>query len=147
MKDRDRYLKTIEWSEEDQCYIGRCPGLMLGGVHGDDEAKVVKELSEVVDEWIATLKQDREPLPPPTASKRYSGKFVLRVGEDLHRALALRALQAGQSLNNYSVNVLLHTVIGDLETNQTVKVHKSGRVAEKPGRTAVAYTQSRKSSR
>ena len=22
MKERDRYLKIVEWSEEDQCYIG-----------------------------------------------------------------------------------------------------------------------------
>ena len=34
MKKRDRYLKMVEWSEEDRCYVGTCPGLMLGGVHG-----------------------------------------------------------------------------------------------------------------
>ncbi len=62
---------------------------MLGGVHGDDETKVFQELSEVVDEWIATLRRDRKPLPPRTAGKHYSGKFVLRVGEDLHRALTV----------------------------------------------------------
>lgn len=126
-KDRDRYLKIVEWSEEDQCYIGRCPGVMLGGVHGDNEAKVLRELSEVVDEWIATLKQDRKALPPSTAGKRYSGKFVLRVGEDLHRALAVRSLQAGQSLNNYSVNVL-RSAIGDesVPIHTTIKTDKSG---------------------
>jgi predicted HicB family RNase H-like nuclease len=135
MKNRDRYLKIVEWSEEDQCYIGRCPGVMLGGVHGDSETKVIQELSGVVDEWIATLKQDRKPLPPPTAGKRYSGKFVLRIGEDLHRALAVRALQAGQSLNNYSVNVLLST-IGDESgwpTHTTLNTGKSGKfVPAKP---------------
>ena len=30
MKKSDRYLKIVEWSEEDQCYVGTCPGLMLG---------------------------------------------------------------------------------------------------------------------
>ena len=33
-KASDRYVKLVAWSEEDQCYIGRCPGLMFGGVHG-----------------------------------------------------------------------------------------------------------------
>ena len=37
MKAGDQYLKIVEWSEEDGCYVGTCPGLMLGGVHGDDE--------------------------------------------------------------------------------------------------------------
>jgi predicted HicB family RNase H-like nuclease len=134
MKHRDRYLKIVEWSNEDQRYIGRCPGVMLGGVHGDDETKVFQELSEVVDEWISTLKRNHKPLPPPTAGKKYSGKFVLRVGEDLHRALAVRALQAGQSLNNYSVNLLLKTIGPEtvLEDNRsTVTTDGSGRFMTK----------------
>ena len=36
MKSSDRYLKLVEWSDEDGCYVGRCPELMLGGVHGSD---------------------------------------------------------------------------------------------------------------
>jgi hypothetical protein len=39
-KPSDRYLKLVAWSEEDQCYVGRCPDLMLGGVHGSDETAV-----------------------------------------------------------------------------------------------------------
>ncbi len=35
-KTSDPYVKVVAWSEEDQCYIGRCPGLMLGGAHGSD---------------------------------------------------------------------------------------------------------------
>jgi hypothetical protein len=36
MKTSNHYLKIVEWSEEDQCYVGTCPGLMRGGIHGDD---------------------------------------------------------------------------------------------------------------
>ena len=39
-KKNDRYLKVVEWSEEDGCYVGTAPGLILGGVHGKDEVKV-----------------------------------------------------------------------------------------------------------
>ena len=46
MKLSDKYLKIVEWSEKDQCYIGHCPGLMMGGIHGEDETKVYKELCE-----------------------------------------------------------------------------------------------------
>ena len=66
-KTSDRYVKIVAWSEEDQCYIGRCPGLMLGGVHGSDERAVYAELCEVVDEWIRLHESQRWPLPEPTS--------------------------------------------------------------------------------
>jgi predicted HicB family RNase H-like nuclease len=40
------------------------------------------------------------------AGKNFSGKFILRTSPELHRALALRALQAGDSLNNFVVKKL-----------------------------------------
>jgi len=106
MKTSNQYLKIVEWSEEDQCYVGTCPGLMLGGIHGDDETKVYKELCQAVEEWIGIYQEDREPLPESTAGKEYSGKFVVRVGRDLHKALAIGALRHGESLNSYCVNLL-----------------------------------------
>lgn len=106
MKPSDRYLKIVEWSQEDQCYVGTCPGLLLGGVHGDDEAKVYRELCQVVAEWIKVHEEDAHPLPPSTALKEYSGKFVVRVGKDLHKELAIDALREGESLNSHCVRVL-----------------------------------------
>ena len=26
MRARSRYVKIVEWSEEDQCFVGSCPG-------------------------------------------------------------------------------------------------------------------------
>lgn len=106
MKPGDNYLKIVEWSEDDQCYIGCCPGLMLGGIHGDDEADVYRELCQAVDEWVRICLEDGDPLPSPTAGKKYSGKFVIRVGKDLHKTLVVKALRNGESLNSYCVNVL-----------------------------------------
>ena len=106
MKDSDRYLKIVEWSEEDGCYVGVCPGMMLGGVHGEDEAEVYRELCQVVDEWIVIHREDGEHLPPATAGKQYSGKFVLRLGSDLHKRLAIEALRAEESLNSLCVRRL-----------------------------------------
>jgi predicted RNA binding protein YcfA (HicA-like mRNA interferase family) len=48
MKDSARYVKIVEWSGEDQCYVGSAPGLILGGFHGDDERQVFAELCQVV---------------------------------------------------------------------------------------------------
>jgi predicted HicB family RNase H-like nuclease len=106
MKPSDRYLKIVEWSEEDRCYVGTCPGLMLGGVHGNDEAKVYSELCQVVEEWIAIHEKDGTPLPPPNAGRSYSGNFVVRVGKELHQELVIHALREGVSLNSYCARVL-----------------------------------------
>lgn len=106
MKKSDRYLKVVEWSDEDRCYLGTCPGLMLGGVHGEDETAVYRELCQVVEEWIEIHDEDNEPLPPATAGRSYSGKFVLRLGSDLHRWVAIEAIRSGKSLNSYCRDVL-----------------------------------------
>ena len=52
MKPGARYVKIVEWSDEDQCYVGRCPSLFYGGCHGDNEKEVFAELCEIVDELI-----------------------------------------------------------------------------------------------
>ena len=106
MKNSDRYLKIVEWSEEDQCYVGTCPSLIYGGCHGDNEAKVYKELCKIVEENIALYEKNGKPLPSGTARKEYSGKFLLRPGKELHKSLAIRALQADESLNNFCLNAL-----------------------------------------
>jgi len=105
-KKSDGYLKIVEWSEEDQCYVGTCPGLMFGGVHGDSETKVYQELCQAVEEWIELSEKGEFRLPEETAGKEYSGKFVLRVGSEAHKALSIRALQRGESLNTYVKKVL-----------------------------------------
>ena len=50
MKDSARYAKIVEWSEEDQCFVGSSPGLLYGGCHGQDEREVFDQLCQVVDE-------------------------------------------------------------------------------------------------
>ena len=66
MKESARYVKIVEWSDEDQCFVGSSPGLFHGGCHGDDEKKVFDELCQMVDEAIALFHEDGKPLPPPT---------------------------------------------------------------------------------
>jgi predicted RNase H-like HicB family nuclease len=75
MKDSDRYVKIIEWSEQDQCYVGSCPGLFYGGCHGNDEKEVFEELCLIVKETVELYKKDGKPLPPPTSGKDYANRM------------------------------------------------------------------------
>jgi predicted RNase H-like HicB family nuclease len=76
MKESARYVKIVEWSEEDQCFVGSCPGLFYGGCHGDDESQVFPELCEIADDTIDLYKQERRPLPPPTSGKDYANRML-----------------------------------------------------------------------
>ena len=69
MKDSARYVKIVEWSDEDQCYVGSAPGLIDGGCHGDDERQVFAELCRIVEEAVLLYKQDGKALPPPTSGR------------------------------------------------------------------------------
>jgi len=101
------FAKFVEWSDEDECFIGRCPELFVGGVHGQDEAKVYAELCEVAEEWVELLDKDGHELPEPLGKKAFSGKFVLRLEPALHRRLAAKAIANGESLNSYCVKTLV----------------------------------------
>jgi predicted HicB family RNase H-like nuclease len=110
-----RYLKIVEWSDEDGCFVGRIPGLAAGGVHGDDEAKVYRELCDVAEEWIEILEKDGKPLPEPTAGRKFSGRFVVRVDPETHQSAALRAAASGLSLNQYVATTLRQSATGHQE--------------------------------
>ena len=98
-KTSDDYLKIVEWSDEDACYVGTAPGLIIGGVHGKNQKRVFDELCEAVEEAIQILRKEGRPLPAATANRKYSGKIALRISPQLHKALTAKAFQAGKSVN------------------------------------------------
>jgi len=64
MKPGDRYLKWVEWSEEDRTYIGKCPDIITG-IHGDDPIQLYAELCDVVEDVVAHFQEAGRPLPLP----------------------------------------------------------------------------------
>ena len=62
MNGSDQYHKWVEWSEEDQTYIGKCPDLITG-IHGDGPVKLYGELCEVVEDVIRHFKSEGHTLP------------------------------------------------------------------------------------
>lgn len=75
MNETARYAKILEWSDEDQCYVGSAPGLIYGGCHGADERAVFEELCEIVEEAIALYHKEGKPLPPPTSGRDFVNKM------------------------------------------------------------------------
>lgn len=50
MRKRSEHKKIVYWSNEDNTYIGMCPTLFFGGVHGESQVEVFKHLLQVVKE-------------------------------------------------------------------------------------------------
>ena len=100
------YIKVVEWNEEDRCFIGSAPPLIGPCCHGRKEDEVYRQLCEIVAEWVELYNKEGKTLPEPSSGREYSGKFVLRIDSELHRLLAIRAMQEGDSLNKYCAKLL-----------------------------------------
>jgi predicted RNase H-like HicB family nuclease len=64
VKTRDKYHKWVEWSDEDQVYLGKCPDLITG-INGDDPLDVLGDLCEVVEGVIQHFESEGRRLPSP----------------------------------------------------------------------------------
>ena len=71
MTEGAKYVKLVEWSEQDGCFIGSCPELFYGGCHGDEPQAVFEELCQIVEETVELYKQDGKPLPAPLSGKQF----------------------------------------------------------------------------
>ena len=75
MRPSDRYHKWVEWSDEDQVYIGHCPDFITG-IHGDDLVQLYDELCTVVDEVSEHFKSSIQAPPSGTHPPNPNGRSV-----------------------------------------------------------------------
>ena len=102
----DHYTYRVTWSEEDGEYVGLCVEFpSLSWLTANPEA-ALQGIRQVVADVVADLQASNEPVPDPLASKKYSGRFMVRIPPDLHRQLTLEAAEAGVSLNRLASDKL-----------------------------------------
>ena len=91
----------MTWSPEDTEFIATCVEFpSLSWLAGTPE-EALTGLRIVVDEVVDDMRAKDEPVPEPLSTRHYSGKFQLRLGEDLHRRLVTEAAEQHLSLNQY----------------------------------------------
>ena len=67
-KTSDRYLMYVDWSEEDQLYLGYCPDLFYGGVcHAETRLAAYAQLVEIVEDDLAHRAAAGQPIPEPAS--------------------------------------------------------------------------------
>ena len=106
MLRNDRYTYRVMWSDEDQEYVGLCDEFPSLSWLDSTPEKALEGIRKVVAEVVADLEKNGETIPEPIAIKQYSGKFMIRIPPELHRRLALEAVEAGISLNRLASDKL-----------------------------------------
>ena len=71
MNQGDRYVKLVEWSEEDARFIGSCPELFYGGCHGSDPKSLFAERCEVIEDSIQVYEREGRRLPEPMSGREF----------------------------------------------------------------------------
>ena len=71
MKKGDKYVKLVEWSDEDRCFIGSCPELFYGGCHGQDAKGVFAELCDIIEDTIKLYEREGKTLPKPLSGREF----------------------------------------------------------------------------
>jgi predicted HicB family RNase H-like nuclease len=102
----DRYTYRVTWSEDDREHVGLCTEFpSLSWLARTPEA-ALKGIRQIVANVVKDMQESGEPLPEPIASRRFSGKFMVRVPPEVHRKLAMQAAEAGVSLNRLASSKL-----------------------------------------
>jgi predicted HicB family RNase H-like nuclease len=95
------YAYTVQWSQEDQAYLGRVAEFASLAAHGPSPMAALQEIVDVVRDVLEDLEKSGEEIPPPFSKRHYSGNLRLRMPEALHRTLAREAAQQHVSLNQW----------------------------------------------
>ncbi len=89
------YNGTVEYSREDNCLFGKVIGIKsLLSYEGDSVQELEQDFKKVIDEYLEDCEERNiQPEQP------YKGTFNVRISPELHRNIAVYAIEHGKSLN------------------------------------------------
>lgn len=89
------YNGTVEYSKEDRCLYGKVVGIKsLLSYEGSSVQELEEAFQNAIDEYIKDC-EERNVLPEIP----YKGSFNIRINPELHRMVAVYAMENGKSLN------------------------------------------------
>ncbi|MCY4427230.1 MAG: type II toxin-antitoxin system HicB family antitoxin [Halieaceae bacterium] len=95
----DHYTYRILWSAEDTEHVGLCAEFPSLSWLAPTPTKALSGIQRLVRECLEDMQRSGESAPEPIADRAYSGKFMVRIPPESHRALAMHAAEQGVSLN------------------------------------------------
>ena len=95
----DHYTYRVTWSAEDGEHVGLCAEFPSLSWLALTPGEALSGIRRLVSDCVSDMRTNGEPVPEPMADRVYSGKFMVRVPPETHRALAIRAAEQGVSMN------------------------------------------------
>lgn len=96
------YSARIEYDPDDRIFVGHLAGIRdIVGFHGASVDELESAFHEAVDDYLAMCEQLGQ-----SPEKPASGKMMLRVPPEVHRAALIAAETSGISLNQWAAKAL-----------------------------------------
>ncbi len=100
------YVGSVEFSEADGLFYGKVLGIRaLISYEGTTATDLVSDFHGAVDAYLELCEEEgKEP------EKAYKGSFNVRISPELHKQIAICAMEAEVSLNSYVESALRRSV-------------------------------------
>lgn len=105
--DVSHYTYRVAWSVEDDEFVATVAEFPSLSRLAPSQVEALQGLEAVLTDVVLALQEQGEDVPEPISERSYSGKFNLRLGEKLHREVALRAAEDNLSINQWVVRKLM----------------------------------------
>jgi predicted HicB family RNase H-like nuclease len=105
--DVSHYTYRVAWSAEDNEFVATVIEFPSLSWIAPTQFAAIEGLEALLADVVSDMQDQGEEVPEPLSERTYSGKFNLRLGEQLHREVALRAAEANLSINQWVVRKLM----------------------------------------
>ncbi len=91
------YVGSVEFSQEDELFYGKVQGVRaLISYEGTNAAELIEDFHGAVDDYLELCSEEgKEP------EKAYKGSFNIRVSPELHKKIAIYAMEHDITLNSF----------------------------------------------
>ena len=105
--DVSHYTYRVAWSAEDGEFVATVAEFPSLSWLASSQIEALQGLEALLSDVVVDMQRQGEDVPEPISERSYSGKFNLRLGEKLHREVALRAAEENLSINQWVVRKLM----------------------------------------
>lgn len=105
--DVSHYTYRVAWSAEDDEFVATVAEFPSLSWLAASQVAALEGLERVLNDVVVDMQQQGEDVPEPLSERSYSGKFNLRLGEKLHREVALHAAEENLSINQWVVRKIM----------------------------------------
>lgn len=91
------YVGSVEFSQEDELFFGKVQGIRaLISYEGTNAAELMEDFHAAVDDYLELCQEERK-----KPEKAYKGSFNIRISPELHKKIAVYAMEHNITLNSF----------------------------------------------